>query len=209
MIINPYVFGERAKLGYIYNLYAIYNVLSAPTNWGVPSKSDFDTLAAYVTDGGDLKESGLTWWNTPNTGADNSSGFTARGSGYRGASFSGLKTEFSIAGYGSTQDICDLILEYNNTTITVQDGDYSKDAGYCVRMIYSGTGTPESTITDFDGNVYDVVQIGTQYWTVQNWKCTQYSEGNSLTKVTDQTTWNNAEAGDYYYCAYDNDNSLV
>jgi hypothetical protein len=48
---------------------------------------------------------------------------------------------------------------------------------------------PGSTITDNDGNIYDIVQIGTQYWTVQNWKCTTLDDGTSIPNVTDDTTW--------------------
>ena len=58
-----------------------------PTGWHLPSDAEWDILAnnlggLYVA-GGKMKETGTIHWNSPNTGADNSSGFTGLPSGYR------------------------------------------------------------------------------------------------------------------------------
>lgn len=59
-----------------------------PTHWRVPLESEWQALATTLgglpVAGGAMKEAGLTHWEFPNTGATNSSGFTARGSGERG-----------------------------------------------------------------------------------------------------------------------------
>jgi len=56
-----------------------------PTGWRVPSQSDFDDLIDYLKGtelaGGALKEIGTIYWDEPNTGATNQSGFSARGAG--------------------------------------------------------------------------------------------------------------------------------
>lgn len=39
------------------------------------------------------------------------------------------------------------------------------------------------TVTDFDGNVYDVVTIGTQNWMQQNLKALHYADGTSIVEV--------------------------
>jgi hypothetical protein len=84
--------------------------------------------------------------------------------------------------------------------------------GYSIRLIKDSTTLSDgetSTMTDYDGNVYDTICIGTQEWTAQNWKCTKLNDGQPLTKVIDNTTWENAGVGDLYYCAYNNDESYV
>jgi uncharacterized protein (TIGR02145 family) len=66
----------------------------APDGWHIPSKEEWEELIShlggYNIAGGKLKEAGYEHWNEPNTGADNSSGFTAVGSGtlWRGVFYS-------------------------------------------------------------------------------------------------------------------------
>jgi uncharacterized protein (TIGR02145 family) len=72
----------------------IYN--PCPTGWHVPTESEFNLLIEYLggtaVAGGKMKEIGSDYWNSPNV-ADNSSGFSARGAGYRASDggFGGLK----------------------------------------------------------------------------------------------------------------------
>jgi len=63
--------------GYLYN-YATVVKDPCPQGWHVPSYNEMP-----LANGGDLKATGTTYWNYPNTGATNSSGFTAYGGGYR------------------------------------------------------------------------------------------------------------------------------
>jgi uncharacterized protein (TIGR02145 family) len=75
--------------GAIYNYYAVETGKLCPTGWHVSSASEWDTLSDYLggreISGGKLKESGTTHWRSPNTGADNVSGFTALPGGERDA----------------------------------------------------------------------------------------------------------------------------
>jgi uncharacterized protein (TIGR02145 family) len=54
--------------------------------WHLPTKTEIETLSTYLGgdsySGGKMKEGGTTHWTTPNTGADNSSGFTLVGAGW-------------------------------------------------------------------------------------------------------------------------------
>lgn len=65
----------------------------------------------------------------------------------------------------------------------------------------------EITITDVDGNVYDVVTIGEQVWMAENLKVTHYRDGTGIPNISDSTEWRNSTSG--AYCAYDNDQSNV
>jgi uncharacterized protein (TIGR02145 family) len=61
------------------------------------------------------------------------------------------------------------------------------------------------TVTDIDGNVYQTVGIGSQYWTTGNLKTTRFNDGTSITLVTDNSTWQSLVAPGY--CWYNNDES--
>lgn len=64
-----------------------------PPGWHIPTYTEFCALETFLQTsgscttsndaGGHLKEDGTTHWTTPNTGADNSSGFTALPAGIR------------------------------------------------------------------------------------------------------------------------------
>ncbi len=62
---------------------------------------------------------------------------------------------------------------------------------------------PDSTgtVTDYDGNVYQTVKIGNQWWMAENLKVTHYRNGNAIPNVTE--AWASLSTG--AYCDYDND----
>ncbi len=88
--------------GALYNWYAVDNSNGlCPTGWHVPTDLEWQTMEMFLgmsqsqanstgwrgtDEGGQMKESGTTHWNSPNTGATNSSGFTALPGGYRNTS---------------------------------------------------------------------------------------------------------------------------
>ncbi len=61
----------------------------------------------------------------------------------------------------------------------------------------------DDTIIDIDGNVYQTVKIGDQWWMAENLKVTHYRNGDEIPNVTDSTEWSNLTTG--AYCNYDND----
>jgi uncharacterized protein (TIGR02145 family) len=122
---------NKAIYGALYNWYAITNVkgLAYLERSGIPeagyraaTKTDYNTLitalGGALVAGGKLKESGLTHWLTPNTGADNSSGLTALGGSYR--NFNGLFSTIKQTGKFSTSTdegggLVDILTLLNNS----------------------------------------------------------------------------------------------
>jgi len=78
---------NKATYGALYNWYTVNTDKLCPTFWHVPSDDEWTTLTTYLggesVAGGKLKETGITHWISPNTGATNETGFTALPGGYR------------------------------------------------------------------------------------------------------------------------------
>jgi len=60
----------------------------------------------------------------------------------------------------------------------------------------------DGTLADIDGNIYNMVTIGSQVWMVENLKVTKYNDGTIIQLVTDYNEWINLTTG--AYCWYDN-----
>jgi len=66
------------------------------------------------------------------------------------------------------------------------------------------------TVTDYDGNVYKTVKIGTQVWMASNLRVTHYADGTGIPLVTGDSQWENMgnNSIDKAYCWYDNNVTL-
>ena len=184
----------------------------APLGSHIPTKDEFDALVTYLggdtVAGGHLKEIGLVHWNDPNEGADNSSGFTMFGSGYRSdsdGSFGGINIEaaiWSLTPYDiSTSYFLDLTNHYEGADV----GTNSNIAGFSVRCLLDDpSGWHEGDmVTDYDGNSYATVKIGAQVWMAANLIVTHYNDGTLIPIITDNTAW--AALTTDAMCYYDND----
>ncbi len=62
---------------------------------------------------------------------------------------------------------------------------YSNDTLYIgdQYVVLSGGGTPPGTVTDYDGNVYDIIEIGTQTWLKQDLRSLHYADGSTIEGV--------------------------
>lgn len=78
---------HKDTYGALYNFYAVNTGNLCPAGWNLPTQQDWETLISHLggetSAGGELKEAGFTFWANPNTGATNSVGFNARGTGNR------------------------------------------------------------------------------------------------------------------------------
>ncbi len=78
---------DKKLFGAWYNWYAADSGKLAPKGWHIPTVTEWKTLAAYLggenVAGGAMKSTGIRYWLPPNTGATDSSGFSAYPAGYR------------------------------------------------------------------------------------------------------------------------------
>lgn len=138
-----------AIYGKLYNWFAVkllqmdidkYNTDNPTTLWGwrVPTQTDFQTLIAYLggysVSGGKLKLVGTTYWNSPNTGADNSSGFSAIGGGFRAGS-NGVYTSLNNNDVYWEIDKYRAFNSHNNASIV--NGTELPTFGFSLRLIKS------------------------------------------------------------------------
>lgn len=118
-----------------------------PTGWHVPTDSEWTSLTTYLggesVAGDKLKEAGTSHWKSPNTGATNSSGFTALPGGYRLPH--GTFTGIGISGYwwgsiveNSTINARYRWMYYGNSTVYkvyVYSDGFEKTYGLSVRCV--------------------------------------------------------------------------
>jgi uncharacterized protein (TIGR02145 family) len=84
------------------------------------------------------------------------------------------------------------------------DDDPVQSAAYTFQLQTTGLPCPGMpTVTDYNGNIYNTVQIGTQCWMKENLKTTHYRNGTPIPNVTNNSTWVGLTSG--AYCWYNND----
>jgi uncharacterized protein (TIGR02145 family) len=183
--------------GNLYNWYAASNANIAPLGWHVPTAAEFSTLISVAggsaVAGGKLKETGLNHWLTPNTGASNDFGFSALPGGiidYMSGSFTSLGQYVSF-GCSDGPGYNYYLIRHQFKDILPHNDDYGN--GYSIRLIKDNSDwTDGETVTDYDGNIYNTVKIGNQVWTVENFACKHYNNGNPIVGPLSGVDWSNA-----------------
>ena len=127
--------------GSLYNWYAVKTGKLCPAGWHVPSDKDWqvliDSLGGDTYASGKLKETGTLHWNSPNSGATNSSYFTALPGGYRGYNGSyyyiGNLSYFWSTSPEIDYNALSIALRYNNVNVikTIEP----KKEGYSIRCV--------------------------------------------------------------------------
>ncbi len=139
---------KNITYGKLYNWYAVTDSRSlCPSGWHMPSNSDWSALSTYLggtsVAGGKMKSTGTTYWQSPNTGATNESGFSGLPAGVRLADTGNFITEGQV-GYWwtSTQNISinnwayNRFLQYNLTQLSISnDSGNPFQSGFSVRCI--------------------------------------------------------------------------
>jgi len=127
--------------GRLYNWYAAVDPRNiAPEGWHVPDTTELWGLIDYLGGediaGGKMKDTGLTFWSSPNAGATNESGFTAIGSGLKWecSGYSQLKARayYWTSTSGATNGKS-VRITYDNAT--AQKNNNNKGIGFSIRCV--------------------------------------------------------------------------
>ena len=129
--------------GAIYNWYAVNTGKLAITGWHVPTDDDWNTLINYAggasVAGGNLKETGTTYWQPPNTGATDEFGFSAVPAGYR-TTTNGSFVDFTLEGIywsATTQggSAARALMQYTSGALDFQHPGSDYSIGFSVRCV--------------------------------------------------------------------------
>jgi len=66
-----------------------------------------------------------------------------------------------------------------------------------------------TSVTDIDGNVYGVIRIGTQLWTIENLRTTRYRDGSAIVTGLSNTAWAGTTNGAYAIYGDDPSNNAI
>jgi uncharacterized protein (TIGR02145 family) len=131
----------KAVYGALYNGYTVVTNKLCPDGWHIPEKQEWTLLREFLGDsvkaGGKMKEAGTANWQSPNKGADNSSGFTSVAAGIRyfEGTFSSNQSYTSMwsATEASQEELWCTSLYFADTNLSLNHR--SKKYGFSVRCI--------------------------------------------------------------------------
>ena len=113
-----------------------------PPGWHIPTDDEWGTLVNFLSGGsvagGKMKETGTAHWNSPNTAATNSSGFTALPGGYCNNSTGSFGYLGKYGIFASSTESSGSVAYYRQLyweTGSVLQFQYTKTSGFSVRCI--------------------------------------------------------------------------
>ena len=165
--------------------------ISLPSVTTIPLTDITDVTARgggqVESDGGaEVTARGICWSQDPDPTLEDSHTTDGSGSGSFVSQLSGLNCEtlYYVRAYAT------------NSVGTAYGEVHSFTTDYC------------RTVTDYDGNSYQTIQIGEQIWMAQNLKVTHYADGSAIPLVEAKSTWASMDKADKGYCWYDNNISI-
>jgi uncharacterized protein (TIGR02145 family) len=128
--------------GKLYNWHAVKDARRiCALGWHIPSDREWTTLTDYLggedLEGYKMKATGTAYWQTPNNGATNESGFSALPGGYRDSFDSFSKIRLTAFFWSATEN--DIAFAWNryldNSIGNVNKGSNFKSVGASVRCL--------------------------------------------------------------------------
>jgi len=172
-----------------------------PNGWHVPSDAEWTELENYLAIqyqygcGGDSSKTAKAlaskefWSNSTDNcavgndlSANNATGFTAYPAGYHqgySGQLAGETAEFWTCTVSSDPDRLKKRVLRSYYVDMANSQDYG-DIGFSVRCVRDQSCPGMPTVIDYDNNVYNTVQIGSQCWMKENLRTTHYSNGTHI-----------------------------
>lgn len=193
--------------GLLYNSFAYLDPRGiAPAGFRVPSQGDLQTLAATLSPSeaqaltGDRTPPTHPFWNSGPPGGGQS-GFDFYAAGRR-VGANGVYQNLSSFGYIASTTVNSPGVSYFITTIATTFVGTSSITqirdGINVRCV-SDVQPAGATVTDADGNEYEWVQIGAQFWLTESLKTTRYNNGDLIESDLDNAQWSSTSNGAWAY----------
>lgn len=209
--------GYSVKNGYLYPSHAKYASASfVKTGWRIATYSDWDDLVQYLGDtaldnsltaGGKLKDTDLTFWDSPNSGASNEVGFNARGSGYMTVDMAFLYLKQRCRFFEFTSNYY-IDIFYNNTTINITNFSDPGEYACPIRLVKDSTSLTHGqsgTYTCNNGKEQRTICINGVEWLADNLVETKFNTGALIPVVTTSAEYISSYiAGTWCVIAYDN-----
>lgn len=195
---------KALNYGLLYNYYTIQNTLDfLPSGLRVPTKTEVDGLKSYIettySAGGSPLKTTYNWGEYNGT---NNTKFSALPAGRRNDSgtYEQSGTHFNMwssSEYYSSKAFAFSIDSYNTISITY----YDKGFGFSIRGMRDLTttelqnpalvndGSLIGTITDYDGNIYNLIRVGDYAWMEESLRVKHFTDGTNIYNITDSYGW--------------------
>ncbi len=185
-----------ATRGFLYNWFSANSGLNiAAAGYRAMTSADLAYIDTYLGGavklaGGQLKETGLAHWASPNTGASNSTGFTSIGTGLRYYS-NGAYYSLSTGAYYWLSDAFDAskgkMFSLTSGSDNISPNNEPKQNGMAIILVKEDSINPGS-YTGNDGRIYPLLKIGNLVITPPIAE-TLFRDLSPIPEVANASTW--------------------